>query len=566
MEYSIFIKLTVVLQDFILPPRKASPPPIPEPHSPSAPDPISSSNSLSPLVLHSPISPLSPGSPVYPDGLMNPLWIEKHQSLLPAVFVSFFTLPSSSTNDGALIADINTIKRTLVASTYKTRFVAVLLSEKSILEAPDVDDRLNSIRRGTGLDTKTTLFFIPPHLSTVELETFTATLLTTLQPVCVEYYRDLSKHARRKRNRGTIPPPTAPPTSASKTLGAQGWTVRYEFKLGVFAEFRQEMDAASRSFENAYEGLYGQDIYEYTASWSPRWNELRLLADVITIRAIRSLLWTGQTTTAVRRWQIHITRTREIVDRKGRGSENYGWEAWEANWATTMAELIQTSPLPVAYLPDVKKLGKHAETVIYARPEKAIPIGDRLAPWELLHHPGYWFSMAVSHLRARQKFAQDVPEDDRAPMDQKSSTALSRHANVYETYLCPPPHIESPLPGQKGTDHSSLIVDALSRSLKEFQSRGQFRAAERQKYEIAKEEIASKKWTSAIKILRPLWTGMSWRKEGWWPMVAEVGLMYRNCAAQLGDGGAIIAAEWELMSNGMSRYSDSLTIRVYKER
>lgn len=41
------------------------------------------------LPTHSPLSPLTPSSPLYPDGLIAPIWIRKHTSLVPSVFVLF---------------------------------------------------------------------------------------------------------------------------------------------------------------------------------------------------------------------------------------------------------------------------------------------------------------------------------------------------------------------------------------------------------------------------------------------------------------------------------------------
>ena len=38
---------------------------------------------------HSPLSPLTPSSPLHPDGLIAPIWIRKHTTLVPSVFVVF---------------------------------------------------------------------------------------------------------------------------------------------------------------------------------------------------------------------------------------------------------------------------------------------------------------------------------------------------------------------------------------------------------------------------------------------------------------------------------------------
>lgn len=59
--------------------------------------------------LHSPLSPLTPSSPLYPDGLIAPIWIRKHTTLVPSVFVVFkriYEHPSSPANiSGAEHAD-----------------------------------------------------------------------------------------------------------------------------------------------------------------------------------------------------------------------------------------------------------------------------------------------------------------------------------------------------------------------------------------------------------------------------------------------------------------------------
>ena len=67
-----------------------------------------------------------------------------------------------------------------------------------------------------------------------------------------EYYSSHFKRNRRKRSRlpsnpNQIPYPLpTPPSAGTKPLSALGWTVRYDYKAGVFAEFRGELEAAQR--------------------------------------------------------------------------------------------------------------------------------------------------------------------------------------------------------------------------------------------------------------------------------------------------------------------------------
>ena len=46
----------------------------------------------------SPLSPLLPQSPLYPDGIIAPVWIRKHNSIVPSVFVLFLRLYESPTS------------------------------------------------------------------------------------------------------------------------------------------------------------------------------------------------------------------------------------------------------------------------------------------------------------------------------------------------------------------------------------------------------------------------------------------------------------------------------------
>ena len=498
-------------------------------------------SSGAPLVLHSPISPLSPGSPTYPDGLLTPLWITKHQDLIPAAVINFFPFVLdhnlSSLRDNQLKTEISALKRAWVSSGYRTRFVVVLVAENG--QHPyldDIDDRIASIRRAAGLDYKA-MFFIPSDVTSVELTDFSSSLLSLLHPSVVEYYRDLSKHARRKRNRSSIPPPTLPPTTGtSRTLSQQDWNMRYEYKLGVFAEFRQEMDAACRNYETAYEILFGQDVFENIAGWSPRFNDARLLADTLAMRVIRCLLWVGQTTAAVRMWSNHRAHMQDIVNRRGKGTRNYGWEAWEARWSTVMAQLIRRAEIPGL-----------AESIFVPTQSAA---WDAVFPWEQLHHEGYWLCRSAQHTKVRRRLAEQIPESDRIPLGQTPASQIASRSYLYDTYLVPEMDVEAPLPGNVGFDHSRLIIDTLLDARREFASRQQTRKVEGLGLDIAEEYMRAGSWSEGYSILRPLWAGLSWRRSGWWQLMERFAWALRECAIRTQDAKMVIQVNWELLNRG----------------
>ena len=158
--------------------------------------------------------------------------------------------------------------------------------------------------------------------------------------------------------------------------------------------------------------------------------------------------------------------------------------------------------------------------------------------------------MSAKALYDRRKRALQMPEEDRSPPGQSPASGDANKSRTYDTYLCPEPHQEYPLPGHDGVDHSELIVDALQLAIREFSSRGQKRAAERLKLDLAREEMHRGNWMDAMHVLRPLWQSLSWREEGWWALMEEVGWALRDCAGHVGDAVSIVAVEWELLCNG----------------
>ncbi|KAE8379426.1 Gryzun, putative trafficking through golgi-domain-containing protein [Aspergillus bertholletiae] len=552
-------KIKSVGRSYRLPPRKADPPPVSPPMSPTGQD-----NDISHapyFVLHSPISPLTPGSPTFSDGLLTPLWVTKHQNLVPAAVINFFPFcldPNmSSLRDNQLKIEINELKKDWSSSGYKTRFIVVLLSEESNgAFTGDVDDRVTGIRRTTNMDQKS-IFLLPPDATPDELKAFGKSLLALLQPSLMEYYRDLSKHARRKRNRSSIPPPTAPPTTGtSQTLSLQGWNVRYEFKMGIFAEFRQEIDAALRNYECAYETLFGQEVFENIAGWSPRFNDARLLADTIAMRIIRCLLWTGQTAAAVRSWVEHRSRSQDIINRRGKGTRNYGWEAWEARWSMVMAQLIRQAEIPYFTSVGITQDQFNDQYSIFIPREKTVPPGDVSYPWEQLHHEGYWLYRSAKHTMHRRNLADQIPDEDRIPPGQSPASQIASKSYLYDTYLAPETHVEAPQSGVAGFSHSDLILTTLNAALDEFSKRDQVRKAESLRLEIAEEYMRVGSWTEAYDMLQPLWSKITWRHSGWWQLMEKFGWALRECAVRVQDSETILRVDWELLNRAFQPKSD----------
>ncbi|QRW12406.1 trafficking protein particle complex subunit 11 [Ceratobasidium sp. AG-Ba] len=193
-----------------------------------------------------------PPRKVQPAPSPAPIWIRKHIELVPAVFVLFARLweapipksplepkPDAETGeerqrDTELAAEIAARKRSTGWPGFARRLVCTQPSELH---------RTKRIRQEDAL-----------HES------------------AMEYYVAHSKRVRRKRNRhnhGAISVvPQALGAGSGRPLGAQGWTVRYEYKMATFAEFRDEQEVARKHYEDCWTTLV--EMFGSTAILPPR--------------------------------------------------------------------------------------------------------------------------------------------------------------------------------------------------------------------------------------------------------------------------------------------------------
>ena len=77
-----------------------------------------------------------------------------------------------TTSCGTLTSACSIVSEEIRSSGHRTKYEAVVLSERSIMTSAQVYDRLTSTRRGTGLTTNATYFVAQSNTMPVELEQF----------------------------------------------------------------------------------------------------------------------------------------------------------------------------------------------------------------------------------------------------------------------------------------------------------------------------------------------------------------------------------------------------------
>ncbi|KZT58702.1 hypothetical protein CALCODRAFT_432256 [Calocera cornea HHB12733] len=529
------------------PPRKILPPT----SSPIPSDPLP----------HSPLSPLTPTSPLYPDGLIAPIWVRKHTTLIPSVFVLFLRLPDvgqqgalptereveeQRERDAELAREIAERKRGTAERGIK--LTVVLLATRAMLDDTSLDARLSSLRRLAQLDSRAALFVLSP-VSPSELHEFVASLRSALHPVAQAYYANHSKTTRRKRSRphqATGPPPQGggPP----RPLRPEGWAVRYEYKMGVFAEFRGEWELARKHFEDCWSALL--DMFSSTAILPPRtkrWAEAKVLADTVSFKIVKFYLYQSSSHAAVRQFRGHLSRFTDLSRGWGMGEETVEFWGWAARQYRLLSELLEAGlasshPVLLPSLAPAPAGGLNTHYPHLQQPGQPLPIAGS-NPSDALVGPAYWYLCAAECTRERRKrwlaLVEQTPEEARSHASFQNEKKVDHQAVVRELYT-------------KAYELFKKHASAATAGAAGDQQRLPFYVA----FRVAEAYFEAGEWETSVRFFER--TAKLYRREHWPALLLPILRMWHQCAKQLADVQAVVRLTLELMAAGEEGLEEEL--------
>ncbi|KAH7910026.1 Gryzun, putative trafficking through golgi-domain-containing protein [Hygrophoropsis aurantiaca] len=504
---------------------------------------------------HSPLSPLTPTSPLYPDGLIAPIWIRKHVALVPSVFVLFlriFEIPpvnprspldppdaehererseEERRRDAELSAEI--AQRKKATNERGIKLTVVLLASRRMLDDPSLDSRLTYIRRQSGLDSKAALFVLSP-VSSSELTDFVRSLQDALYEPAVEYYTSHSKRVRRKRNRhsqaiSTYNPvhnPLASP-NVPRPLRPEGWTVRYEYKMACFAEFRGEDEVALKHYQDAYSTLL--IMFGSTAILPPRtkrWAEAKVLADAINVKISKLYLYNNEHALALSHHNSHMRRFADFSRGWGIGEETFEYWSWMARQHRVLAELLEQGSRTTLKFPTHLPAPRPSSEA--PLPELDIVRALGMNPSHALQHPGHYYYMAARCTEVRRERFLAV-----------ESTGLGVSA----------------APGyanEEKVDHLTIILELYTKSYELFKkytsSASQGRLTLWIACRIAYTYHESGKFDMAVRFFERI--AKTYRREKWSAMLRPLLATWYSCAQKLGDVDSTVRLLVEMIGYG----------------
>ncbi|KAF7315077.1 hypothetical protein MIND_00021900 [Mycena indigotica] len=516
--------------------------------------------------LHSPLSPLTPSSPLHPDGLIAPIWIRKHTTLVPSVFVLFMRIyeypphtPRSPLDppdpdrdrdreseerrrDSELAAEIALRKKS--TNERNIKLTVVLMASRRLLDDPTLDGRLTFIRRQSGLDSRAALFVLSP-VSQAELGEFVKSLQQALYEPALEYYIAHSKRVRRKRNRhsqtaSSYPTPHTPIGTAGlgRPLRPEGWTVRYEYKMACFAEFRGEDDIALKHYQDAYAMLvimFGSSMM--LPPRTKRWAEAKVIADCINIKVVKLYLYNNEHALALSHHNTHIRKFGDFSRGWGIGEETFEFWGWVARQHRVLAELLEHGTQSKLVIPT------HRSTLLAQKPPVAPPASALEAetmrtmginPSHALQHPGYYYYMAAKCTEARRE-RYLVALDAEATQEQPSTGFAN----------------------EKKVDHLTIILELYTKAYELFkkysspkvESLSQSRLTLWIAYRIGQTYYESGKFDMAVRFFERI--AKNYRRERWGSLLRPLLATWYACARQMGDVELSIRLLIEMLGYGV---------------
>ncbi|KAG0246951.1 hypothetical protein BGX31_003438 [Mortierella sp. GBA43] len=564
-------------------------------------------------------SPTSPSSPLYPDGLVTPLWIKRHREKITSVFIAVVDLwdreslngtddngqrtfsdkgplgivdPMERERDTALAQEL--LERRKAAQERYVKFAAVILLRPSHMEDPSIEDRLNFVRKSAGLDNKNSFYILPPSNSQ-EISDFAVNLQRSQYEGSMNYYKEQIKRHKKKKSSlpaGGRPNQQQPSTGTQQQhqqqqgLSTQGWMLRYEFKMGVFSECKQDIDNAVKHYESAYGLLI--DMFAVTSAITPgasgfqshtkRWAEAKVLADCLCFKICKFHLYTDAPSTALFCFRRHLLVFKAFSESWKMGDDSFEYWAWLAKQYRMIGDLIDVgtksglklpAPTPgsVVYgsfaglLEGSKDLNKLAG-IAYGNTTVGFGIGPGgeasvftgsvgggrgggthgpgagINPMLVLQHAGYFYHQAANctvQRRLRFELAEQAyPDSSVAPAPSTSRPY--------------PPSLQS-MNAERNIDHHTHTIELLTKSYEQFKRYKSGRMTLFLASEIAGTYYAAGKFEMALKFFERI--GKTYRKENWTLILTSILKWSVQCAKELGYWETVVECLIEMMSPDM---------------
>ncbi|RUP43449.1 Gryzun, putative trafficking through golgi-domain-containing protein [Jimgerdemannia flammicorona] len=492
------------------------------------------------------------------------------------------------------------------------KFAAVVILKQQHIDDVAIEDRLSFIRKASVLDSKNSFFVLPPGGQN-ELQDFVNNLYRSLYDYALSYYSQQVKRIRKKRARLPAPtsssrPPMAPshPHQAQtvvQPLNVQGWMIRYDIKAGMFSEFKQDIDGATRSYESAYGLLL--DTFAPTSTITPgypglsarskRWVESRMLADCLNLKICRLHMFLDNHPSVLAQLNRHLHAFQSFSTTWGMGEGSFEYWAWLSKQYRIFADNLDVAikagfklPIPTPQIssssPNIpaNQVGPNGAGLGF------VGLIGGVNPGTVLQHAGFYYHVAAMCSAERRRRFLEMEKAEKAIIRAaeaqaalQTPTSEDEPSKESETVLPPTPSGNAMLlTKERQIDHPALTIDLLTKGYEQFKKHKNARmtlylAAEiaGTYYEAGKYEMALKYVSVPVFMMWPGWSdirhlgslcflpfsyrfferiGKTYRKENWHTVLTSILRWSLRCAKELGAWDHVVEYLIELMAGQLT--------------
>ncbi|KAJ7556794.1 hypothetical protein O6H91_05G099000 [Diphasiastrum complanatum] len=440
-----------------------------------------------------------------PVGILKADWLLKHRTRVPAVLAVLFDREQVYGDPAQWLqvcTHLDNIKNVIRGRNIKLVMVIV----QPTLHGDMNEDRLVAFRKRAEVDSRNCLTFIS-HDPT-ELKRSLSRLGSVLGELSTNFYREEGRRVKLRIDK--------------RSYSSLDLSVRYNFKVAVYAEFRRDWVAALKFYETAYTQL--QEVVTTPIQLLPlqRIIELKGVAEQIHFKVATLLLHSGKESEAVKWFKQHIAYYKHLI---GPPDGAFMHWAWISRQFHVFAELLQTS------------FGSGPPTLVSNTTLSGLTVTDR----EL--QPGYYYQVAAVYMARRRYSFESALTTFEAFEDAEAADMLDGPAEEIgpPLYIGQAPRLLSPTPAEylrhavvmeKNYSHSRAAINLLTKAHEQYKLIQASRTIYQLGSEMAREYFNARDYANAKHLFDTV-AGM-YRKESWVALLGACLGYLRECARQLG--------------------------------
>ncbi|XAR58082.1 hypothetical protein NMG60_11026462 [Bertholletia excelsa] len=443
-----------------------------------------------------------------PTGILKKDWLLKHLTRVPAVVAALFSSDHVSGDPAQWLqvcTDLENLKAVIQGRNIKLILVVVV---QSTSKDEISEDRMIALRKRAEVDSKHLIVFVPDDVS--ELKESLNRLGNTFAELANTYYRDEGRRIRARLER--------------KSLSSVELSIRYCFKVAIYAEFRRDWVEALRLYEDAYHTL--REMVGTSTRLPPiqRLVEIKIVAEQLYFKISTILLHGGKLIEAITWFRQHIASYKALL---GAPEVNFlHWE-WISRQFLVFAELLDTSSASIQILSSSVSGAAHG-----------------LSQWEL--SSAYYYQLAAHYLKEKRscleltlsmsETANDINENAESVAPSVFVGQFARLLEQGDTYAMQPltdeEYVHYVLAEGKRFQDSFEIIALFKKSSEAYTNIKAQRIASYCGLEMAREYFAVNEFDKAKQLFDSIAT--LYRKEGWVILLWEALGYLRECSRILG--------------------------------